>query len=286
MVGKRISLVTDSTCDIPADLLKEYGIIVVPLFVIWGEEALRDRVDIQPEAFYRRLRTDLNFPTTTQPAPGDFLRAYQAAKRDGSEEVVVITVSSPLSGTMESAIQAASMADISITIVDSRGVTMGLGWQVLAAARAREAGGDAAAMVEAADKARESMVLLVCLDTLEYLHRGGRIGGAAKFVGTMLKLKPLILVNHTTGLIEAGKRVRTRKKALQALVQEFSDSLDISKRTRIAVLHGDARGDAEKLADRVRREFSPAEIIMNTTGPVIGIHTGPGAIALCGYSED
>lgn len=163
---------------------------------------------------------------------------------------------------------------------------MGLGWQVLAAARAREAGGDVPAMVEAADKARESMVLLVCLDTLEYLHRGGRIGGAAKFVGTMLKLKPLILVNHTTGLIEAGKRIRTRKKALQALVEEFSDSLDISKRTRIAVLHGDARGDADKLAERVRREFSPAEIVLNTTGPVIGIHTGPGAIALCGYAED
>ena len=286
MVGKRIALVTDSTCDILTGLLKEYGIIVVPLFVVWGDEALRDRVDIQPEAFYRRLRTDPNFPTTTQPAPGDFLKAYQAAKRDGAEEVVVITVSSPLSGTMASAIQAASMTDIPTTIVDSRGVTMGLGWQVLAAARAREAGGDVPAMVEAADKARESMVLLVCLDTLEYLHRGGRIGGAAKFVGTMLKLKPLILVNHTTGLIEAGKRIRTRKKALQALVEEFSDSLDISKRTRIAVLHGDARGDADKLAERVRREFSPAEIVLNTTGPVIGIHTGPGAIALCGYAED
>ena len=286
MDGTRIALITDSTCDIPSGLLKEYGIIVVPLFVVWGDEELRDGVDIQPEAFYRRLRLDPNLPTTTQPAPGDFLKAYQAAERDSAEEIIVISLSSPLSGTMESAVQAAKMTDLPVTVVDSRGVTMSLGWQVLAAARAREAGGGVQAMVEAADDARRSMALLVCLDTLEYLQRGGRIGGAARFVGTMLALKPLILVNHTTGLIEAGKRVRTRRKALGALIKEFSDALDTSKRMRIAVLHGDAQADAERLAERVQREFSPAELLMNTTGPVIGIHTGPGAIALCGYTVD
>ena len=162
---------------------------------------------------------------------------------------------------------------------------MSLGWQVLAAARARERGGDVQAMAEAADSARNSMVLLVCLDTLEYLQRGGRIGGAARFVGTMLALKPLILVNHTTGLIEAGKRVRTRKKALGALAREFSASLDMGKRTRIAVMHGDAQADAEEVAERIQHEFSPVELVLNTTGPVIGIHSGPGAIALCGYTE-
>jgi DegV family protein with EDD domain len=177
MANHRIALITDSTRDIPDDLLEKHDIAVVPSLVIWGDEILRDRVDIQPEDFYRRLETDPLFPTTSHPTPQDFLEAYAAAGQKGAGEIVVVTVSSAMSGTIESARQAAATIDIPVHVVDSKGPTMTVGWQVLAAARAREAGGDATAMLAAADRARASMVQIVCPDTLEYPHRGGGSAG-------------------------------------------------------------------------------------------------------------
>ena len=286
MTHHNVALITDSTCDIPDNLLARYDITVVPSLVIWGDEVLRDRVDIQPEEFYRRLETDPRFPTTSQPTPQDFQRVYAEATQKGASEIVVITVSSAMSGTIESARHAADLTDTPVHVVDSKGPTMTVGWQVLAAARAREAGGDAQAMVEAAGRARATMVQFVCLDTLEYLHKGGRIGSAATFIGTMLNIKPLVYINHETGLVEAGKRVRTRKKSLDALVEEFFGQIDTRKTLRVAVLHGDAQEAAERIAERIRREFAPAELLLNITGPVLGVHTGPRAVALAGYTED
>jgi DegV family protein with EDD domain len=286
MTNHKVALITDSTCDIPDDLLEKYDIAVVPSLVIWGDEVLRDRVDIEPEEFYERLERDPVFPTTSQPTPQDFCSGYRQATQKGIQEIVVITVSSAMSGTIEAAKQAAEMIDVPVHVIDSKGPTMTVGWQVLAAARAREAGGDAQAMVKAADKARESLVQFVCLDTLEYLHKGGRIGGATKFIGTMLNIKPLITIDHQTGLVEPGKRVRTRTRALEALHDEFFSHLDTRKTMRIAVLHGGALKEAETLAERIQREFAPAELLMNITGPVLGVHTGPRAIALVGYTED
>jgi len=285
MPDHRTALITDSTCDIPNALIEEYDITIVPSLVIWGDEALRDRVDIQPEEFYRRLESDPAFPTTSHPTPQDFLRVYGEAIEKGAEEIVVITVSSAMSGTIETARQAARATETPTHIIDSKGPTMTVGWQVLAAARAREAGGDAQAMVEAAAQARATMVQFVCLDTLEYLHKGGRIGLATTFIGTMLRIKPLVYINHQTGLVEPGKRVRTRNKALEALYEEFFNHLDTRKTLRVAVLHGNARQDADVMAERIRREYAPAELLMNVTGPVLGVHTGPRAIALVGYTE-
>ena len=286
MADPKIALITDSTCDIPDHLIEKYDITVVPSLVIWGDEALRDRVDIQPEEFYRRLEVDPVFPTTSHPTPQDFCMAYDEAMQKGAGEIVVITVSSAMSGTIGAARQAGETIDIPVHVVDSKGPTMTVGWQVLAAARAREAGGDAQAMVKAADRARATMVQFVCLDTLEYLHKGGRIGSATKFIGTMLRIKPLVHINHQTGQVEPGKRVRTRRKALEALYEEFFEHLDTRKTMRIAVLHGDALQDAEAIAARIEREFSPAELLVNVTGPVLGVHTGPRAVALVGYTED
>jgi DegV family protein with EDD domain len=192
-----------------------------------------------------------------------------------------------MSGTMQSARLAADMIDVPVHIVDARGPTMTEGWQLLAAARAREAGADAAGMVAAAERARSSMAQCVVMDTLEYLHRGGRIGGASAFVGTLLNIKPLIYIDHEKGTVEAGERVRTRKRSLEALYQLFFRQLDTSRRTlHIAVLHANAPAEAEALAERIRSEYAPAELLMGITSPVLGVHTGPAAVALCGYSED
>lgn len=285
MNDHRVALITDSTCDIPPRLIDRYDIVVVPLHVIWGDQTFRDRVDMEPKAFYHRLTEDPEYPTTAHPTPDGFLETYKEALRSGAEEIVVITLSSELSGAFEAARQASKETDDRVHVFDSKGTTMGLGWQVLAAARTREAGKSADAMIQAARQVREKVILEVGLDTLEYLHKGGRIGGATKFIGSLLNIKPLVYVDHSTGKVEAAARVRTRTRALQTLYRRFFEQLDTEEELHVAVMHGDAPEDAEKIIKRIEREYAPAELLTGITGPVLGVHTGPRAIALCGYTS-
>ncbi len=285
MLNYPTALIADSTCDIPADLIERYHIDIIPQIVIWGDQELRDRVDIQPEEFYRRLSTTPQLPTTSQPSVKSFVEHYQAAQATGATEIIVLTVSSAMSGTYQTAQQAAQLVDIPVHVIDSKGPTMSLGWQTLAAARAREAGADVSAIIAAADCVRQTVVQFVYLDALEYLHKGGRIGNATRFIGALLDLKPLVEINHQTGLVEGADRVRTRRKGIEALYQNFFAKLDIHRPLHIAVLHGGVPEDAAALAERVRQEYHPDELLINITGPVLGLHTGPRALALCGYSE-
>ena len=285
-MGKHdIALITDSTCDIPENLIQQYDIAVVPEVVIWGEEVLRDRVDIRPEVFYQRLETDKLHPSTTLPSPSDFERIYKDACAGGAQEILMLTVSSAMSGTYQLEKQVGEQMDMPVHVIDSKGPTMSLGWQVLAAARAREAGAAIEGMIAAAERVRQTLVQIVCLDTLEYLHRGGRIGSATKFIGSLLDLKPLVQINHQTGLVEAGGRARTRRKSIDMLVDLFFEKLDITKNLHIAVLHGNALEEARALVERIRQEYAPLELLVNITGPVLGINTGPRALALCGYTD-
>ena len=280
------ALITDSTCDIPQALIDQYGITIIPQVVVWGEELLRDRIDLTPEAFYQRLEKDPVWPTTTLPSPADFNKVYQQAIAGGAQEIVMMTVSGAMSGTFQVAEEEAKKMDVPVHVVDSKGPTMSLGWQVLAAARIRELGGSAAKMIEAADRVRNRLVQIVCLDTLEYLHRGGRIGNATRFIGTLLDIKPLVQINHETGLVESCGQARTRRKSIETLVSRFFEQLVPGKTKRVAVLHGNALADAKALADRIKKEYDPQELLVNITGPVLGIHTGPRALALCGYTEE
>lgn len=280
-----VALIADSTCDLPAELIEQYRIRIIPQIIVWGDQELRDRVDIQPDEFYRRLSASPQLPTTSQPSVKSFLEHYQAAQAEGAQAIVVLTVSSAMSGTYQTALQAAQLVDLPVHVIDSKGPTMTLGWQTLAAARAREAGADVAGIIAAADRVRQTLVQFVYLDTLEYLHKGGRIGNAARFIGALLDLKPLVEINHQTGLVEGADRVRTRRKGLEALYQNFFARLDTRRPLHIAVLHGGAPDDAAALAERVRQEYHPVELLINITGPVLGLHTGPRALALCGYTE-
>jgi DegV family protein with EDD domain len=203
----------------------------------------------------------------------------------GAKEIVVMTVSSAMSGTFHLAEQVGKYMDVPVHVVDSKGPTMSLGWQVLAAARIREMGGTAAKMIEAAAGVREKLVQIVCLDTLEYLHRGGRIGNATRFIGSLLDIKPLVEINHKTGLVEFCGQARTRKKSIETLVSHFFEKISPDKPKRVAVLHGGAQVEAQALAERIKKEYNPLELLVNITGPVLGIHTGPRALALCGYTE-
>ncbi len=281
-----IGIITDSTCDIPEELIRQYSLIIIPQMLIWGEQQLRDRVDLRPQEFYERLSSDPVRPHSSLPALADIQEAFQEAIRRGAEQLVVLTVSSAMSGTFELVKKVAQSLALPVSMLDAKGPTMSLGWQVLAAARANQAGAALNGILDQVEKVRSRLVQLVAMDSLEYLQRGGRIGGAVKWVGSLLNIKPLVSINHATGTVEPAALARTHKALVELLYSKFFDRLKGAPNLHVAVLHGNALGEAEALARRIQAEFHPLELLVNMTGPVLGLNTGPGALALCGYAED
>jgi len=281
----RIALVTDSTCDIPAEWIKQFDIKIVPLTIIFGTQQYLDGVDLSAEQFYKRLLTDPIHPTTSQPSSQVFLEAYRQAAASGADEILVITISSAMSGTIESARRAAQESPIPVHVLDGKNNSMGLGWQVIAAARAQQAGAGLEAMLAAAEQVRKNMVYYISLDTIEYLSKGGRIAEAAGFLDSILHIKPLIYVRPDTGTVGASFPSRSRKTALEGLYKEFFRHVPAHHPLHITVLHNDALPEAQALAARLRTEYSPAELFISIVSPVLGVHTGPRAVALCGYAE-
>jgi DegV family protein with EDD domain len=282
---KMIGIVTDSTCDIPEKLITKYGIVVVSHVIIWGDEEYRDRIELTPKEFYEWIQADPLLPTTAQASTGNFLDGVKQAVKNGADEVLILTVSSAMSGAYNMAVKASEQAEVPVRVVDSKSPTMSLGWQVLAAARARDEGADMDAIIDLLDKVRQNLVQIVAMDTLKYLQTGGRIGDAAKWVGGLLKVKPVVSINHESGRVQPVGLARTHQKAVDMLYKKFFEGIQETNHLRVAVLHGDSPEEAQKLADRIRQEYHPVELIVNITGPVLGINTGPGALALCGYAE-
>ena len=281
----RIALVTDSTCDIPSDWVRQYDIGIVPMTIVFGDQQYLDGVELTSQQFYERLPKESHHPTTSQPTPKAFLEVYRRAASSGADEILAITISSAMSGTMQSARQAAQESSIPVQVVDGKNNSMGLGWQVIAAARAREAGGGLDAMLAAAAQVREDMVYYISLDTIEYLSKGGRIGEAARFLDSILRIKPLIYVRPDTGTVGASLPARSRKSALEGLYKEFFRHITPGRPLHITVLHNDALEEAQALAERVQAEHSPEELFISIVSPTLGVHTGPRAVALCGYTE-
>lgn len=280
-----IALITDSTSSIPEKLIDQYGIIVIPMHIIWGHEDMLDGVEITTQQFYHRLARDPVHPKTSQPNPTQFVEAFNKAKQDGAKEAIVIAISTKLSKTIDSASQAKDMVDIPVHIFDSKSSGMGLGWQLIAAARAQEASGNAVDMLAAAEKARQNMALMLTVDTLDYLHKGGRIGGAAKLFGTALNIRPQLYVDHKLGIIQPGEKVRTRKKSLDSVYRAFFAAMDTSRPMHLTVHHAAAAEEAEELVARIRTEYRPQELNMTGLPPVVGVHVGPGAIGIAGYYD-
>lgn len=280
-----IEIITDSTCDIPDEIAARCPLTVLPYLVVWGGHSYRDRIDLTPAEFYQRLRSDPRLPTTALAGPALFQDAYQAARERGASAVVVITVASNLSGASAIARQAAVNAGIPVHFHESGGTTMGMGWQILAAARAILAGAGLADVLAEAERVRQRVRLLACLDTLEYAYRGGRLSRLSWVVGSALHIKGLIAIDHKNGSVRVTGRVHGRRRAIDQLYERFFDGLGPGLRQHVAVLHGDAEAEGRELLERVRTEQNPAELLFNTTGPIIGAHTGPGALALAGYAD-
>ncbi len=276
-MGKTV-IVTDSTAYIPRSVLERYGIIVAPQVLIWGKETFRDGVDIQPDAFYARLKTSKEMPSTSQVSPGTLTTLFQPVL-DAGNSVLGIFISGSLSGTMASAIQAKDgLPGRPIELVDSRTTAMAMGFQIMAAARALESGSSMKDAAEVARRAQENTGVMFVVDTLEFLHRGGRIGGAAKFLGTALSLKPLLEVRE--GKVEAIERVRTKTKALERMLDLIEER--IAKRTpiRLATVHAAAPDEARRLLETAKARFSPVETFLTEASPVVGTHAGPGTVGL------
>lgn len=281
----QVVIVTDSTNDLPKELREQYDIRVVPLTIVWGDHQYLDGVEITAEEFYTQLGTNPFHPTTSQPTPQDFLHVYEEACSSGASAILAITISGAMSGTIESARAAGKGFRIPVHVLDSKANSMSLGWQILAAARAREAGADVEGMKKASEAVRNCLHYHIVLDTLEYLVKGGRIAGAAKFIGNTLNIKPQIRVNHQSGSVEAADVSRTRGRAVETLYSSFFKKVDVSRPMHIAVLHNAAYDEAKTLADKISTEHHPVELITGIVSPVLGAHTGPRAIAICGYSE-
>ena len=269
-----VYVVTDSTCDIPRDLVDQYGITVVPLSIAFGDQSFRDGIDLPADEFYARLQSTKALPTTSQPPPALFQHAYQHLISRG--EVVSIHLSHKFSGTIETArTVAAEIAPDKITVVDSGFVSMALGLCVIAAAKKAQAGGTRAECAAAAESVARRLKLLVTFESLEYLRRGGRIGRASAFVGGLLKLKPVLTVKD--GEAHPVARVRSRQKALDQLLALAitNDRID-----EAVVLHTTTPDDAEGLAARVRASCPGVPILVGRFGPVLGVHGGPGMLGL------
>jgi DegV family protein with EDD domain len=275
----KVALITDSTAYLPDQYVQQYGIIVAPQILIWGDETFRDGVDIHPDEFYARLKTATVMPSTSQVTIGYFQQLFQDLL-DKDCHPLALLVSNKLSGTIDSAVQARAMFpdDAPIEIVDSQTTSMALGLQLLQVARAAENGANLKECKALAEKAREHTGVIFAVDTLEFLHRGGRIGGGSRFMGTALNLKPILEV--TGGRVEAVERIRTRSKSLNRLVEMIVERVGDKQPVRLSALHANAEAEARMILEQASQKLNPVETFMSTVSPVVGTHAGPGTVGI------
>lgn len=273
----RVAVVTDSTADLPAELVEERDIRVVPMSVAFGAETFISRITISDEDFYARLARARELPTTAQPAPAWFAEAYADAADEGYDAVVSIHVSAALSGTVDVARRLARVAPVPVEVLDSRQVGGALALMVLDAHRVAATSAPADRVVAAAQRTRERVRSLLVVDTLDYLKRGGRLSGAQALVGRALRVKPLLGV--VDGRVEVVERTRTWGRAIERLVA-LAEEHAAGAAARVIVTHAldpDRAGQVwERLEDRVEIDAR----LETVAGPIVGTHTGPGAVAI------
>ena len=277
----KVAIVTDSTAGFPENATDGLPIHSVPLQVIWGDSTYQDGIDIQPSEFYQKLDTASIMPSTSQPSPAVFQKIYSQLHEEGYH-ILSIHISSELSGTVSSAHQAREMLpEAQIEVFDSGATTLAMGIPVLLTAQAARDGADLAECTQIIKKTQSQSDVYFAVSTLEFLHRGGRIGGAAAFLGTMLNLKPILTLNEKR--IAAVERVRSMNKAISRLITLIEQPTEGRSKVHIGVAHANAPEEANKLMMRIQDQFKFAPDCLSLIGelsPVIGTHTGPGTIAL------
>ncbi len=276
----KTAIVTDSTAYIPDDICRKLNITVVPLSVIWGEETFSDGVTIKPAEFYTRLKNSKVMPSTSQASPADMHKAFASLLEQGYD-VMGVFISEKLSGTLDSARQAreefASAKD-KIVLFDSENTGMALGYQALALARAAAAGASLADCRELAETVRPNTGVYFAVETLEFLHRGGRIGGAQRFLGSALNVKPILTIKD--GKVDTADSVRTSKKAYEKVIELVAEKCAGKSNVRLATLHANAEENAKAVLATAAAKLNAVESILSAVSPAIGTHTGPGTVGL------
>ncbi len=276
----KVRIVTDSTADIPEQMRLAAGIEMVPLSILFGTESYRDKIDLSHSQFIQRLQAaGRNLPTTTAPSPGMFEELYARLADEGASEIVSVHLSEKLSGTAGAArVAAEAVADrVKVEVIDSRSISLGLGFLAMEGARVASQGGDGRAVAEAIRRMMPNIQIIFFPDTLEYLQKGGRIGRAAAIAGSLLSLKPLMRLDE--GVVVPHERTRTRSKAIDGLVKFAKDFPHI--RQMGALQSGDA--DIATLLDRLNAaipSYPRDRIVATELSPVIAVHLGPGALGV------
>lgn len=283
MTRFKVAVVVDSTCNLTPELVARHDLHVMPQILNWEGRSLLDGLDITPRVFYERLKTAREMPTTSQPSAGEF-RDFFSKVAETADGIVGVFISEQLSGTLTSARAAAEMMPgYPIEIVDSRSVSMGLGFVALAAARAAEQGLGPTEAAQAARVLAARVRVIFVLDTLEFLHRGGRIGGAQRLVGTLLALKPLLHLSD--GRVEPLASVRTKRAAIERMLSVVEAECRGRGAMHAAVVDASASDEARLVYEQVAGRFKPVELIQTQLSPVVGAHAGPGTVGIAFYTE-
>jgi DegV family protein with EDD domain len=274
------ALVTDSTAGVPKDLAAEHGIRIVPLYVKIGEASYRDGLDITPEELYERLPNSVPLPTTSQPSVGDFAAVYSDLVNQGASGIISVHLSSGISGTVNSArLAAQQVGSVPIEVIDTRCASGVALLSVQAGARALSAGASFDGTVAVMRNVVERQRTVFTLDTLEYLYKGGRIGGAAALVGSLLQFKPLLYFKE--GQVDVLERVRKSSRALARMVEIMVKWVGNEEPMHVVVMQAACADRAEELAGIVRQHMKVADVQIGVLTPVLGVHGGPGTLGIC-----
>jgi DegV family protein with EDD domain len=287
----KVGVVADTAASIPADLIKHYGIAMVPLITVFEDKSYRDGIDLQEasQLFDLVYKAD-KFPTSSAPPPAAYLDLYRKLAQDKVEGIISITISSGLSACFDVATQSKEMAEkelpgVKVEVFDSRTTVGGFGLVVLAAARAAAEGKELAQVVKAASEVRDKLHCVILFDTLSYLSKSGRLGRGAALMGTILSIKPIAEVPPATGLVEPITRIRTRPKALEYLIDIVRRRSKPGDKMHFLVEHTVTAGEAEKLIQMLKEEFDCAEVLSCDTQPVAALKIGPKSIGLSFYND-
>jgi DegV family protein with EDD domain len=275
-LARKVAIVTDSTADLTPELIEEFGVTIVPLQVIFGNEAYREGVNITTEEFYERLVKSRPLPTTSAPAVGDFQEVYERLLKE-VDSIVSIHIGAKLSATLQAAETARqSLAKPErVELVDSQATSMAMGFAITEAGEAVHAGAKLAEVKAAAERAVERTHVLFMVDTLEYLRRGGRIGRARAYLGALLSVKPILSLRD--GEVYPEERVRTRARGLERIIQSMVKHQNVK---RAAVGHSTTPDEAESIRERMEMAFPNVKVHLIRFGPVLGTHAGPGIVGV------
>jgi DegV family protein with EDD domain len=271
-----VKVVTDSACDIPAELVEELGITVVPIYVMFGQKAFRDRIDLGTDEFFERLVHNNVHPTTSVPSPKDFANVYNELAKE-TDEIISIHITSQESGTYNSALLGKELVEgnCRVEVVDSKSVSMSMGMLVIAAAREAMAGKSLDQVADFVRRLVPTLHLMILVDTLRYVIRGGRLNKPTGLVGSVLRVRPLLTVKE--GDLSVVGVARTKAKAVERLVT-FAKSF--SRVKEIAVAYTTEHDEARHLLDRLKAAFPDATSYLTRVGPSLGTHAGPGAMGV------